>query len=145
MKMNRDKIIRELHNYFQISELACPHTRKQWKEGSWRFLDTMLLACLLVIRRDILQCEMIVNDSQHDERGYRCIHCEEGADWSGHRFGKAVDAIPKGMTAQQARDRIKANAHLLPCPIRMEKDVNWLHFDVMPQDGFDGKVYEFKG
>ena len=48
-----------------------------------------------------------------------------------------------GMTAEQARQKIKANANLLPCAIRIEKGVTWLHFDVRPQDGFIGKVYEF--
>ena len=142
--MDRSKIINEVNKFFQVSELVCDHTYPEWGEDSWRFLDTMLLACLLVIRRDILQAPMIVNTDDHTQRGYRCIMCTAGAKWSGHRFAKAVDAIVVGMTAQEARERIKANAHLLPCPIRLEKDVNWLHFDVMPQDGTDAKVYEFK-
>ena len=33
---------------------------------------------------------------------------------------------------------------MLPCPIRMEAGVNWLHFDVLPQYGVTQKVYEFK-
>lgn len=63
---------------------------------------------------------------------------------SAHILGKGGDFSVKGMTAEQARQKIKANAHLLPCSIRVEEGVTWLHFDVRPQDGFGGKVYGFK-
>jgi hypothetical protein len=62
---------------------------------------------------------------------------------SSHIFGKAGDFTVKGLTAQQARSRIRQNAHLLPCNIRMEDGVSWLHFDVLPQFGVTQKVYEF--
>ena len=64
---------------------------------------------------------------------------------SSHILGKAGDFTPKGMTAQEARSRIRNNAHLLPCNVRLEDGVTWLHFDVLPQFGIDRKVYEFKG
>ena len=59
-------------------------------------------------------------------------------------LGKAADFTVKGMTAEEARRRIKANAHLLPHPLRMEAGVSWLHVDVLPQYGINTKVYEFK-
>lgn len=62
---------------------------------------------------------------------------------SSHILGKAGDFTCKGLTAQQARDRIKENAHLLPCNIRVEEKVTWLHFDVLPQFGVTDKVYGF--
>jgi hypothetical protein len=62
---------------------------------------------------------------------------------SSHIFGKAGDFTCTGMTAQEARSKIRNNAHLLPCPIRLENGVSWLHFDVLPQYGVDKKVYEF--
>lgn len=146
--MDRDKIIRELHNYFQVSELVCEHTYAKWGERSWQFLDTDYLACLLIIRRDILQLPMICNHGQADQRGLRCNMCplvfeKTGVYLSSHILGKAGDFTVKGLTAAQARQRIKEMQHLLPCPIRMEKGVSWLHFDVLPQYGIDQKVYEF--
>ena len=63
---------------------------------------------------------------------------------SSHILGKAGDFTVKGLTAEDARRRIKNMAHLLPCPIRVESGVHWLHFDVLPQYGIDMKVYEFK-
>ena len=146
--MDRDKIIRELHNYFQVSELVCEHTHSKWGERSWQFLDTNYLACLLVIRRDILQLPMTCNHSGANQRGLRCNRCDLVKDkssvyLSSHVLGKAGDFTVKGLTAQEARSRIRNMANLLPCPIRMEGGVSWLHFDVLPQYGVTTKVYEF--
>lgn len=116
--MNRDKTIRELHNYFQVRELVCEHTFSQWGERSWQFLDTAFLECLLVIRRDILQLPMTCNHSGANQRGLRCNRCElvKGKDsvyLSSHILGKAGDFSVQGLTAEQARQRIREMQHLL--------------------------------
>lgn len=146
--MTREDIIRDLRRYFQIAELVCNHTHSRWGERSWQFLDTDYLHALLIIRRDILQVPMTCNHDGARQRGLRCNMCElvKGKTRnyiSSHILGKAGDFTPKGMTAEQARQRIKENAHLLPCPIRLEAGVEWLHFDVLPQYGVTEKVYEF--
>ena len=148
MRQDRDTIIRELHKYFQISELVCEHTHSKWGERSWQFLDTNYLECLLIIRRDILQTPMVCNTRQQDQRGLRCNMCQlvfekTGVYLSSHILGKAGDFTVEGMTAQEARSLIRNNAHLLPCQIRMEAGVSWLHFDVLTQFGINQKVYEF--
>lgn len=149
MTMSREDIIRELHKYFQISELVCEHTHSRWGERAWQFLDTDYLHCLLIIRRDILQLPMTCNHPGANQRGLRCNMCElvkekKKAYLSSHILGKAGDFSVKGLTAQQARERIINNAHLLPCNIRLEDKVTWLHFDVLPQFGITEKVYLFK-
>lgn len=146
--MNREKIIRELHNYFQVSELVCGHTFSRWGERSWQFLDTDYLAALLVIRRDILQLPMTCNTSSATQRGLRCNVCELVKEkkknyLSSHILGKAGDFTVKGLTAEQARERIIQNAHLLPCNIRLEDKVTWLHIDVLPQFDIKERVYLF--
>lgn len=148
MRINRDDIIRELHDFFQVSELVCEHTHARWGERSWQFLDTDYLHCLLVIRRDILQLPMVCNHDGATQRGLRCNRCDLVKDkssvyLSSHILGKAGDFTVKGLTAQEARSWIRNMAHLLPCPIRLEDGVNWLHFDVLPQYGITQKVYEF--
>ena len=148
MKLDREQIIRDLHKYFQIRELVCEHTHSKWGERAWQFLDTDYLACLLVIRRDILQLPMTCNHTGAHQRGLRCNLCQIVKDknklyLSSHIFGKAGDFTVNGIKAQEARSRIRNMAHLLPCPIRMEGGVNWLHFDVLPQFGINQKVYEF--
>lgn len=146
--MNREQIIKDLHQYFQVRELVCKHTHSKWGERSWQFLDTQFLACLLVIRRDILQAPMTCNGGDSFQRGLRCNMCDivKGKDrnyLSSHVLGKAGDFTVKGMTAEEARSRIRNNAHLLPCNIRLEDGVSWLHVDVLPQYGITKKVYEF--
>lgn len=146
--MTREEIIRDLHNYFQISELVCGHTFSRCGERSWQFLDTDYLHALLIIRRDILQVPMTCNHGGASQRGLRCNMCdlvkEKNRNYlSSHILGKAGDFTCKGLTAQQARERIMANAHLLPCNIRIEDNVGWLHFDVLPQFGVEDKVYFF--
>lgn len=148
--MTRDEIIRELHKFFQIRELVCEHTHSKWGERSWQFLDTAYLHNLLVIRRDILQTPMVCNHGNQLQRGLRCNRCglvsqKDSVYLSSHVLGKAGDFTVQGMTAQEARQRIKDDAHLLPYPLRMEAGVSWLHFDVLPQYGINAKVYEFKG
>ena len=147
--MTRSEIIKELHKYFQIRELVCEHTHSKWGERAWQFLDTDYLHVLLVLRRDILQVPMTCNHEDAYQRGLRCNMCEIVKEkdrnyLSSHVLGKAGDFTCKGLTAQQARERIKANAHLLPCNIRLEDKVSWLHFDVLPQFGITDKVYFFK-
>ena len=147
--MKREEIIRELHDYFQLSELVCRHTHSKWGERAWQFLDTNYLACLLIIRRDILQLPMTCNHDGAHQRGLRCNRCQLVKDkssvyLSSHVLGKAGDFTVQGITAQEARSRIRNMANLLPCQIRLEDGVDWLHFDVLPQFGITDKVYEFQ-
>ena len=148
MKPTREQIIKDLHKFFQVRELVCSHTFSKWGERSWQFLDTAYLHNLLVIRRDILQAPMVCNHDDADQRGLRCNLCElvkgkAGAYLSSHILGKAGDFTVQGLTAQEARSRIRNMAHLLPYPLRMEGGVNWLHIDTLPQYGITAKVYEF--
>lgn len=146
--MKRNDIIQEIGGFFTIDELVCDHTLAKWGEKSWQFLDTAFLHNLLIIRRDILQVPMICNHEGANQRGLRCNLCpivkeKEDLYLSSHVLGKAGDFTVQGITAQEARSRIRNNAHLLPYPLRMEGGVSWLHIDVLPQYGITSKVYEF--
>lgn len=151
--MTREEIIKAIRQYFQVKELVCEHTFSKWGEQSWQFLDTDFLYALLVIRRDILKVPMTCNFSTSTQRGLRCNCCNMvysksklGVNYlSAHVMGKAGDFTAKGMTAEAARNAILHNAQLLPCNIRMEKGVSWLHFDVLPQYGIRDKIYLFQG
>lgn len=146
--MTREEILTQVRRYFDIQELVCDHTFAKWGEQAWQFLDTDYLHALLVIRRDIIRLPMWCNGKGKTQRGLRCNRCPEVRNkssvyLSAHVLGKAGDFTIVGMSAADARKRIKENAALLPCPVRMEAGVNWLHFDVLPQYGIKQKVYEF--
>jgi hypothetical protein len=147
--MTRNEILTEVKKFFDIEELVCDHTRKKWGENAWQFLDTDYLHCLLIIRRDILKKPMYCNGNSQHQRGLRCNMCalvkgKTSVYISSHILGKAGDFTVSGLTAEQARQLIKANANLLPCNVRIEGGVSWLHIDVLPQTGITEKVYEFK-
>lgn len=147
--MDRKDVILELKKYFKIQELVCPHTYEKWKDSSWNFLDTDLLTVLLILRRDILKVPFVINDyvfkGKNTQRGIRCNCCQlvkskSSAYLSMHIFGKAFDIVSAKMSATQMRALIKANATKLPCNVRIESNVSWLHIDVMDMDR---KIYEF--
>lgn len=149
--MTRHDILSALGEYFAIGELVCEHILDRWGKQSWQFLSTDYLHALLIIRRDILQTPMTCNTgTSYNQRGMRCNRCQlvktKGKAYlSSHVLGKAGDFTVSGMTAEQARQKIIAHADLLPCPIRLEGGVTWLHIDTLPQYGITDKVYVFKG
>lgn len=146
--MTRKEILAAIKLYFDPDELVCDHTFKKYGSKSWQFLDTDFLHCLLIIRRDIIKKPMYANSRSAHQKGLRCNRCQlvrSATDvyLSAHILGKAGDFTSPYMKAEQMRQLIRENANLLPCPIRMEKGVSWLHIDVRPVDGFEGKIYEF--
>lgn len=150
--MTRSEIIRALRQFFDIDELVCNHTLAKWGDKAWQFLATDYLHALLIIRRDILRRPMYCNNYSAGwrQRGLRCNICtlvreKTRVYLSSHILGQAGDFTVEGMTAKEARALIRANAHLLPCNIRLEGGVTWLHIDTLPQVGVTDKVYVFYG
>ena len=146
--MSRSETITALKQYFKVKELVCPHTYQRYGENAWQFLSTCYLETLLVIREQILAAPMYCNTSNLNQRGLRCNLCpivsnKQSLYLSAHILGKAGDFTVRGLTAEEARNKIIQNTHLLPYPIRMEKNVTWLHIDTLPQHNIVEKVYLF--
>ena len=144
--MSRSETIVALKKHFKVKELVCPHTYQRYGENAWQFLSTCYLETLLVIREQILAAPMYCNTSNLNQRGLRCNLCpivsnKQSLYLSAHILGKAGDFTVRGLTAEEARNKIIQNAHLLPYPIRMEKNVTWLHIDTLPQHNIVEKVY----
>ena len=147
--MTREQLIQALKRYFTVQELVCEHVYSRFGESSWQFFTTDFLHVLLILRRDILQAPMVCNTKTLRQRGMRCNMCDivrqkKQAYMSAHVLGQAGDFTVSGMTAEQARQKIRANASLLPCNVRVEDKVTWLHIDVLQQWGVNSKVYFFK-
>ena len=64
-------------------------------------------------------------------RGFRPANCTVGAQWSQHKYGRALDCTIHGITAQEARTEIVREAQHFPYITRMEDEVDWLHVDCM--------------
>ena len=153
MEIDRENILDELGKYFNVKELVCDHTYSKFAEKSWQFLDTYVLAWLLLMRTEILKAPMFINGGKYTQRGLRCNMCDivkgkKNTYLGGHVLGKAFDVTVTGMTAEEARNKIKAFAkdhpEKCPCKLRLEDGVSWLHFDVIPQFGIKDIVYSFK-
>ena len=132
--MKRKEIIQQLKKYFKLSELVCPHILKQFGDTAWMFLNTQILHILLVLRTEIINKPLIINTTDATQRGMRCNICpmvkEKTTVYeSAHCNGIGFDITIVGMNAEEARNTIIENEDKLPYPIRLEKDVSWLHID----------------
>ena len=149
--MTRSEIISSLKNYFKVKELVCPHVFKKHDERSWKFLVTIYLHTLLVLRRDILQVPLVCNTATLTQRGLRCNLCdivkEKTEDdivyLSAHHLGIGGDLSSPEMTAEEMRQKIEEKQDLLPYPVRIELKVNWLHIDCYDDIDNDNKITYF--
>lgn len=131
---SRRMLIDELKKNFSIKELVCNHVYEKYGERAWTFLDTMALRLLLILRRDILKVPLVCNTSKLKQRGLRCNLCEivkgkTSPYLSAHVTGKGFDLSSSAMSAEEMRLKIAENVELLPCKVRIEQDVTWLHID----------------
>lgn len=155
--MSKKTLVEFIKLYFDVRELVCNHTYSKFGVKSWQFLDREFLENLLVVRTQILKVGMVCNNwhtgGPYSQRGLRCNICQLVKDktlkgqiyLSAHCNGAGSDfSIMGGKTAAWAREQIKNKSGLLPNPIRLEKDVSWLHMDIY--DSLNGlKVTEFNG
>ena len=150
-------LIQEVKKFFCLQELVDETVYKKWGEIAWKFLDERLLHVLVVIRRDILKVPLVCNDwkygGKHSQRGLRTNLSQLVKDktnsntlyLSAHNFGRAVDLVSAKMDAYKMRELINTNSFLLPYPVRIEQDVNWLHIDVMVNADAKDTITWFKG
>jgi len=75
----------------------------------------------------------------HQYRGWRPIGCKEGAEYSQHRFGRALDLVPMGATVEDIWSDIEAgdNFNYITCIEKgsAETEITWLHFDTRNYKG----------
>lgn len=146
--MTRQEIITELKQYFRIGELVCNHVYDRFGEQAWMFLSTQLLHTLLVLRTQIVNLPMIVNNSTMKQRGLRCNLCQLVSSkktpyLSAHVTGNGIDFTCKDKTAEEIRNIITDNKNKLPYNIRLEDGVSWVHIDCY-DSGSNNKVTLFK-
>ena len=147
-KMDRAILIQQVKNYFDIKELVCPHVYQVFGELSWGFFREDYLDTILFLRRHF-GVKMYCNYSGMTQRGVRCNICKivkekQRPYLSGHVLWCAGDWTFEGYEAEQIRHEIKSIAHLLPCPVRLERSVTWVHIDTLAY-GRTGKITGFNG
>lgn len=140
-----------IRKYFKLTELVSRAVATKYNEQAWSFFDPRLFDVLVWIREGI-GLPMVINTATQQQRGLRENTCPVAASKTGvgqiylsaHVLGKGVDFSIAGnkMTAAQVRQWIREHIDECPWPIRLEKDVNWVHVDVMNVS--DQKLIEFK-
>lgn len=150
--MKRSELIQKTKEYFRLPELVCPHVYQRDGEKAWRYFPTAALETLVAIR-EIIDMPMHVNNwdigGQLSQRGLRCNLCSlvsaktRGGQLyvSAHMLGQGFD-FSCSKPAEEVRAIIRKNTSKLPHPIRLEKDVSWVHVDIYPMDD-KKKIVEF--
>ena len=137
-------------------ELVCPHVYAKYGERSIKFMRKEILETIDVIRNKIICAPIVINNGKNcTQRGLRCNICELVANktkagklyLTAHSFGAGLDFSSPKYTANQMRDMILKNQHLLPYKIRMESPIDaptWVHIDVLCEPTQVDKVYIFR-
>jgi len=138
---NESITLRQFRQYFDLREVVSKQVYERYGQACWSFFDMRLLAVVVWLRQNLgipLYCNDWDMGGKFDERGFRAnldplvasktkagkLYC------SAHCRGQAIDLSSGKMTAEEMRRWIRQHREDLPYPVRMEKDVNWLHLDV---------------
>jgi len=97
--------------HFKIYELVPEYIYRSFHSRSWVLFDERILKTIDRLRERY--GTLVVNtwywrgNSQY--RGWRPQDCKVGAKFSQHKFGRAIDLIPKYVTASGIREDIKCD------------------------------------
>jgi hypothetical protein len=125
--------------HFGIKELVPEYVYDEYKSRGDNFLfqvvfDERLLRLIDEVRE--IFGPMTICDwswgGQSNYRGFRPRYCDVGAVLSQHRFGRAVDMIPKDTSPGHMRKKIidDQNSDRWKVVGGLEMDITWFHIDV---------------
>lgn len=134
--------------HFLTRELVDKETFATFGESALMFFDVRLLKTIDGIREHFNKPITINNwhvGGPYDSRGLRRPADKTGADYSQHRFGRAVDFNVREMSADEVRKYIIAHQNEFPFNeiCAMELDVSWVHIDF--RNISHNGIYLFKG
>ncbi|OQC57067.1 MAG: Peptidase M15 [Bacteroidetes bacterium ADurb.Bin012] len=135
--------------HFKAYEIVDKNTYEALGEDALRLFPYHSLLMLDGLR-EFFDVPITVNTwhsgGQFQWRGFRTIHCKEGAKQSYHRRGMAFDCDVRNYTAEEARKKILSNEDdpLLQYVNRIEDGVNWLHIDSGTVPEGKQRIYLFK-
>ena len=139
-------------DFFKIEEIVCLHVFYKYGQQAWTFFDPRLFIVIESIRQR-LNKRILINNwrtaGPFSQRGLRCIQCQFVKDaiisnqlyLSPHMTGQALDFDIEGLVASEVRQWIFDNKNLLPYPVRLENNTDWIHLDI--RNNTDEKVIFF--
>ncbi len=102
---------------------------------AWLLFDPRVLITADTIR-DFFGLPLYANNwhwgGNKDSRGWRPGDDPDGAEYSQHKYGRALDCMVKGMTGAAVRDVILNHQEHFPLITRVEDGTPHLHYDVAP-------------
>lgn len=110
--MNREK----LTEHFYLDEFIPPEIYSARGKKSIELLDMRIIAGVQFLREKSGVPFIINNWSKggiYDERGLRLANTRTGAKWSQHKYGRAVDIDPVGITVAELYQVCKQNEKYL--------------------------------
>lgn len=123
--------------HFKLYELLPTNIYNQNKfnkSALWSIFDERILITADKIR-ELLNCQTYINNwywnGNNQYRGWRPCNCEVGAQFSQHKFGRALDMNFRDYTAEQVREMILNDPwnEAFKFITRIEGGVSWLHID----------------
>ena len=66
--IERANLIRDVQQFFALSELVCPHVLQRHGEKAWRYWHTDLLRVLLWLRKEVLRVPLVCNTKTLKQR-----------------------------------------------------------------------------
>ena len=131
--------------YFRIEELVDPETFEKYGERSLTFLDPRILITLDAIRVFFGRPITVNNWLWGGNRKWSGLRTKEStyySPYSQHSFGRAIDFVVSGISAEDVQKKILEHQELFPHVTRMEKGtLTWTHIDCANYDY--GGIYYF--
>lgn len=127
----------QLTKDFILQEFVPSEIYTQFGDKSIWFIDPKIPVIVQALR-DIFGVPVVINNwhtgGHYNNSGYRTPKCTEGALLSQHRFGRAADLKPSGMTIRAAMDKVKENYPMLKelgltTVENIASTPTWLHID----------------
>lgn len=127
-----------INEYFYLDEFIPPEIYSVRGAKSIALMDDRIIEGVTLLRK-YAGVPFIINNwangGKFHESGLRLPNTRTGAKWSQHKFGRALDPKPKGMTIRQLFAILKAHEDefiekkLITTVENIEKTPGWLHID----------------
>ena len=128
----------KVNDFFYLDEFIPPEIYSVRGAKSIALMDDRIIEGVTLLRK-YAGVPFVINNWQaggkFDESGLRLQNTRTGAKWSQHKYGRALDIKPKGMTIRQLFAILKAHEDefiekkLITTVENIDKTLTWLHID----------------
>ncbi len=128
----------KISEHFFLDEVIPPEIYSVRKAASIELMDSRILTGLQKLRT-YAGVPFTVNNwatgGPRHESGLRLANTRTGAKWSQHKYGRAIDIVPRGMTVRQLFNILKAHEDefvsngWITTVENVDATLTWLHVD----------------